>query len=285
MRAPKLLVGAGALQTIAIAGGKGGVGKTTVAVNLATALAAQGRRTLLLDGDLGLANVDVLLGITPRYTLSHVFNGERSLDEIVIDTELGFSVIPGASGIAKLAALGESQHVGLVRAFASLQERFDVLLVDTAPGISPAVLQFAQAAQEVLLVVCDEPTSLTDSYAQIKILRRTHGVTRFKVLVNMSRSSGCGSAVFQTLERVTSRFLEVVLEYGGEVPEDPLLRKSIREQRPVITCFPSSPAARALKVFAHRVGHWPVVSRPRGNIEFFAERLLQRAPPRLEVVR
>ncbi len=172
-----------------------------------------------------------------------------------------------------------------MRAFSSLARKLDVLIVDTAAGIGQGVLQFSQASQEVLIVIRDEPTSITDGYALIKVLSREHGVQRFRAVVNMSRRPGEGPALFRKLERVTSRFLDVVLDYVGEIPEDTWMRRAIREQRPVIAAFPSSPSAVALKNVAVAADKWPVAQGPRGNLEFFVERLVQRSPPRLELVR
>ena len=155
------------VQVIAVTGGKGGTGKTSVAINLATALAQAGRRTMLLDGDLGLANVDVLLGLTPRCTLEHVVRGERRLEEVIVQTGAGVRVVPSASGVARMAALSSGEQAGIIRAFGSLPEPLDVLVVDTAAGISAAVLQFCESAQQVLVVLRDEPASLTDTYAMI----------------------------------------------------------------------------------------------------------------------
>src|SRR6186713_2383954 len=273
------------VQVIAVTGGKGGVGKTTVAVNLAASLASRGKQVMLLDGDLGLANVDVFLGLTPRLTLADVIAGNCSLEEVVLDAPQGFKVVPAASGIAQLAELDTLTHLGLVRAFGDLSARLDFLVVDTAPGIAGSVLQFSQAAQQVLVVICDEPASLTDAYALIKILSRDHGVNKFRVLVNQSRGRGQGQGLFQRFERVATRFLTVELDYVGEIPEDPFLRRSIREQRPVVTAYPSAPASVALKTLAQRADNWPVADGPRGNVEFFVERLIKRPAVRLEVVR
>ena len=273
------------VQVIAVTGGKGGVGKTTVAVNLAATLASRGKEVLLLDGDLGLANVDVFLGLTPRLTLADVLAGNCSLEEIVLNAPQGFKVVPAASGIAQLAELDTLTHLGLVRAFGDLTANLDVMVVDTAPGIAGSVLQFSQAAQQVLVVICDEPASLTDAYALIKILSRDHGVTQFRVLVNQSRGRGLGQSLFQRFERVATRFLTVELDYAGEIPEDPFLRRSIREQRPVVQAYPQCPAAVALKTLGLRADMWPVAEGPRGNVEFFVERLIRRPSVRLEVVR
>ena len=273
------------VQVIAVTGGKGGVGKTTVAVNLAASLAGRGKDVMLLDGDLGLANVDVFLGLTPRLTLADVLAGNCSLEEVIIEAPQGFRVVPAASGIAQLAELDPMTHLGLVRAFGDLTMNLDVMVVDTAPGIAGSVLQFSQAAQQVLVVLCDEPASLTDAYALIKILSRDHGVGKFRVMVNQSRGRGLGQSLFQRFERVATRFLSVELDYVGEVPEDAFLRRAIREQRPVVTAYPSSPAAVALKTLALRADMWPVAEGPRGNVEFFVERLIRRPSVRLEVVR
>lgn len=275
----------GPVQVIAVTGGKGGVGKTSVAVNLATALASVGRRAMLLDGDLGLANVDVLLGLSPRYTMAHVLSGERSLEEIIVELPQGIQVVPGASGVAELANLSAAGHLSLVQAFSSLSNRVDVLIVDTAAGIAHSVVQFSQAAQHVLIVICDEPASLTDAYALVKVLSRQHRVTQFRVVANMIRTPGDGEALFEKLQRVTSKFLDVTLEYVGEIPEDPYLRRSIREQRPVVAAFPACPSSRAFKKLALKADKWPVPEGPRGNLEFFVERLVRRPQARLEVVK
>ncbi len=237
-----------------------------------------------MDGDLGLANADVFLGLSPRYTLAHVLSGERTLDEILVTAPQGFQVVPAASGAADLANMGSSEHLGLVRAFSSLAARVDVMIVDTAAGISHSVLQFSQAAQHVVVVICDEPASLTDAYALVKVLSRSHGVSRFRVVANQIRIPGAGAELFNRFERVTARFLDVVLEFAGEIPEDELLRRSVREQRPVFDAYPACPASRAFKKLAARADTWPVPAGPRGNIEFFVERLVQRSAVRLEAV-
>lgn len=274
----------GPVQVIAVTGGKGGVGKTSVAVNLSAALVSAGRRVMLLDGDLGLANVDVFLGLSPRHTMAHVLSGERTLEEIIIESPQGVQIVPGASGVAELANLSAAGHLNLVRAFSALSSQIDTLIVDTSAGISHSVVQFTQAAQHALVVVCDEPASMTDAYALAKVMSRNHGMRTFRILANMVRTPGEGELLFRKLERVTSRFLDVTLDYVGEIPDDPYLRRSIREQRPVVTAFPASPSSRAFKKLALRADKWPVPDAPRGNLEFFVERLIRTPQPRLEVV-
>ena len=273
------------VQVIAVTGGKGGVGKTSISVNLAAAMAAAGRRVVLLDGDLGLANVDVFLGLSPRYTLAHVLSGERTLEEILVTAPQGFQIVPAASGVADMANLDARTHLGLVQAFSQLTTQVDVMIVDTAAGIAHGVTQFSQAAQQVIVTICDDPASLTDAYALVKVLSRNHGVNRFRVVTNMSRAPGGGAELFQRFERVTARFLDVVLDFAGDIPEDEFLRRSIRAQRPVTQAYPASPAAQAFKKLAQRADTWPVPAGPRGNLEFFVERLVQRPPVRLEAVR
>jgi flagellar biosynthesis protein FlhG len=271
----------GPVQVIAVSGGKGGVGKTSVAVNLATALGHAGREVLLLDGDLGLANVDVLLGLAPRYTLAHVLSGERSLSEVIVRAPCGVQVAPAASGVARLANLSPAEHAGLLQSFSSLGQRLDALVIDTAAGIADGVLRFAQASQHLLIVVRDEPTSLTDAYALIKVLSREHGVRRFRVLANMTRDARQGASVFARLERVASRYLDVVLDYAGEVPDDPCMARAVRLQRPVLEAFPDSPASRAFRNLARLAATWSVPEGPRGHLEFFVERLVRGPAPSL----
>lgn len=271
------------VQVVAVTGGKGGVGKSTLSVNLAVASAAAGRRVVLLDGDLGLANADVLLGITPRHTLADLLTGHRTLDEVLTPVRPGLGMVAGASGLLPLAELDAGGHVGIVRAFSDLTTDLDLLLVDTAAGIAPGVLQLTQAAQHVLVVVCDDPASVTDAYAVIKILSRHHGLRQFRVVSNMTQEPRQGARLFDALRRVTERFLDVTLEHSADIPADDLLRRAVREQRPVVEAFPGSPAAQAVRRLAEELTGWSA-PEGRGNIGFFAERV-SRPAPRLQVVR
>jgi flagellar biosynthesis protein FlhG len=282
LRSPDL---ASPVQVIAVTGGKGGTGKTSIAVNLATALAQSGRKIMLLDGDLGLSNCDVLLGLTPRYTLEHVLRGERVLEEIILETRSGVRVVPAASGVARMASLSVAEQNGIVQAFAGLPGPLHALIVDTAAGIGEQVLQFCQAAQQVLVVLCDEPTSFTDTYALIKVLSRDRGVRHFRVVTNQTRQPEEGQIAFRRLQRVTDRYLEVVLDYAGDIPEDLSLQKSVQAQRPVMEAFPASAAARAFKLLARTANQWPLPAGPSGRIEFFMERMLARPAPALMVIK
>jgi flagellar biosynthesis protein FlhG len=263
------------VQVIAVTGGKGGVGKTNVTVNLGIAMANQGKEVLLMDADLGLANVDVMLGLKPAYNLSHVVEGERTLEEVLVEGPGGLKIIPAASGIKLMAELSPMQHAGVIRAFSELSCNPDVLLVDTAAGISDSVISFSRAAQEVVMVVCDEPASLADAYALMKVLNRDHGVQRFHVLSNMSHSAQEGREMFAKLASVTDRFLDVTLSYMGTVPYDEYLLKAVKRQRPVIEAYPRSRSAMAFKNLAQKADKWPRPASAAGHLEFFVERLIR----------
>jgi flagellar biosynthesis protein FlhG len=266
------------VKVITVTGGKGGVGKTNIAANLSVALSMLGRRVMLLDADLGLANVDVMFGLQPHHNLADVIRGERSLNEIIINGPAGVMVVPGASGISEMADLTPAHHAGLISAFSELTHDLDTLIVDTAAGISDGVLRFAEAAHETLVVVCDEPTSITDAYAIIKLLSTERGVGKFRIVTNMTRQGGDGSSLFEKLSRVTDKFLDVTLDHAGSIPFDDRVWRAVQLQTPFVTAFPTSLAAGALKKLAHRADKWDVPQAARGNIEFFVERFLNGSP-------
>jgi len=270
----------GPVRVIAVASGKGGVGKTSVSVNLATALVNAGQRTLLLDTDLGLANVDVMLGLTPRHTLADVFADRCELRETVIEAANGLMVVPAASGKRHMTELLPSQHIGLVHAFSQLDLDLDVMVVDNAAGIADGVLTFCQAAQDVIVVVCDEPASVTDAYALIKVLSRDRGVSRLQVLANQVQSPAEGRQLFEKLQRVSGRFLDVTLNYLGAIPRDEWLRRAVQRQEAVVDAFPSAPSAVAFRDIARRSRQWQSPPGARGHVEFFLERLVTPGAPR-----
>nr|WP_203434415.1 MinD/ParA family protein [Nitrosococcus halophilus] len=263
------------VRVVAVTGGKGGVGKTNISVNLAVALASQGQRVMLLDADLGLANIDVLLGLQPTYNLAHVIKGERSLGEIIVPGPAGIKIVPAASGVQAMARLSPAEHAGLINAFSEVSTTLDVLLIDTAAGISDSVISFTRAAQEVLVVVCDEPASITDAYALIKVLSRDHHLQRFHLLANMSRSIQEGRELYDKLAKVTNQFLDVTLEFLGVVPYDDYLRRAVKKQSAVVDSYPRSKSAMAFMHLAQKAVRWPVRREPGGHLEFFVERLVQ----------
>lgn len=262
------------IKVVAVTGGKGGVGKTNITLNTAIAAAKLGKKVMVLDADLGLANVDVMLGLRVERNLSHVLNGDCTLDEILVTGPYGVKIAPATSGTKSMTELTSHEHAGLIRAFGELRTPIDMLLIDTAAGISDMVVSFSRAAQDVVIVVCDEPTSLTDAYALIKILNREHGVFKFKVVANMVRSEREGRELFSKLSKVTSRFLDVALELNAIVPFDENVRKAVRKQSVVVEAFPSSPASKAIIKLAEDMSTWPIPSQAGGHLEFFLENLV-----------
>ncbi|MEZ5542611.1 MAG: MinD/ParA family protein [Pseudomonadota bacterium] len=263
------------VKVIAVASGKGGVGKTSISINLAVSMAQQGRKVMLLDADLGLANVDVLLGLNVRRNLSHVIAGDVSLDDVIVDGPAGLRIVPSASGAKRMLNLTTAEQGGLIRAFSELQDDVDVMIVDIAAGLSDSVVTFSRAAHEVVVVVCDDPASLTDAYALIKVLNRYHGVDRFHVLTNMTGSAHEGRQLFDKLARVAQRFLDVTLGYMGAIPYDDYLRKSVQRQVAVVEAYPRSRSALAFRKMADRTERWPAPQQATGGLEFFVERLIR----------
>lgn len=262
------------LQTLAICSGKGGVGKTNVSVNMAVAMARQGKRVMLLDADLGLANIDVLLGLRPKGHIGQVLDGELSLEEIICTGPEDIAIIPAASGVSHMARLSPGEHAGLIHAFSTLTRPLDVFMVDVAAGIGDSVTMFTQAVQQVVVVVCDEPASITDAYALIKVLSTEHNVSRFQILANMVSSNHHGQALFQKISSVCHHYLDVSLGYLGAIPRDDYLVRSVQRQKPVATTYPGSPAGKAFKELAQRADKSLWASVPTGGLEFFIERIV-----------
>ncbi|MBZ4193037.1 MAG: MinD/ParA family protein [Candidatus Contendobacter sp.] len=266
------------VRVICVASGKGGVGKTNITVNLGLALSLQGQSVLLLDADLGLSNVDVVLGLNPLYNISHVLNQERTLQEVMIVGPTGMRSIPASSGIKRMAELTPAENAGIVSAFSELNESLDVMLIDSSAGISDSVVTFSRAAHEVIMVVCDEPASITDAYALIKLLSQDYGVDRFHILANRVTTSREGQDLFAKLVKVTDRFLDVILNFFGAIPEDPQLRKAVQAQRAVVEAFPGSRSAEAFHRLATQIiGRWPMPRTASGYLQFFIERMINPA--------
>ncbi len=265
------------VQVIAVASGKGGVGKSVVAVNLALALAGLGRRVMLLDGDLAMGNIDLLLGLGAERTLADVLAGTCELGEVVVSGPGGIRVVPAASGMRSMVRLSARQQAGLIHAFGRLAEPLDVLVVDTASGVDDSTVGFVRAAREVLVVLCDEPASIADAYALIGLLNRDYGVSRFRVLANMVAGPREGRELFAKLLRLTEQFLAATLQYVGAVPWDDNLRRAVQRQSAVCEAFPRAKSALAFRAIAEKVDGWPLPANPRGHVEFFVERLIRAA--------
>lgn len=264
------------LRVIAIASGKGGVGKTSISVNLAIAMARRGQRVMLLDADLGLANVDVMLGIHPRCNLSHFLLHKCALQDVIINGPCGIKVIPGASGIAKIVDLSVSEQANLINAFNEVSDGIDTLIVDTSAGISSNVLSFVRACQEVIMVVCDEPASMTDSYALMKVLSRDYGMRRFKMISNRIERIQRGRQLYEKIVKVTNHYLDVVVEYLGVVPEDEYLKKSLQQQRSVFELYPNSRSAIAFRRLAKELASSSATKSISGDFQFFLNRLVKK---------
>ena len=264
-------------RVICVTSGKGGVGKTNVAVNLGVALAKQGREVMLLDADLGLANIDVLLGLAPEFTLHDVLSGERSIMDIVVEGPEGLKLIPASSGVEKMSNLGAVEQAALIQAVSELNGHIDYLIVDTAAGIATDVMAFAKASQDVLVVVADEPASLADAYALIKVMSKNHGVRSFQVICNMVASERAGRDLFDRLVKTTDQFLQVSMRYLGSVPRDERLRKAVKSRTAVVSAYPSSASSTCFKRHAATIDQSKVPPELSGGIQFFFERFLEAA--------
>lgn len=258
-----------------VTSGKGGVGKTNISVNLAHLLASAGKRTVLLDADLGLANVDVLLGMTPRYNLFHLFHEGARVSDILYPTDYGFSILPASSGVTAMLNLDTGQKLELLEAMDELENDVDYFIVDTGAGIGENVLYFNLAAQQRVVVITPEPTSLTDAYALIKVMKQNHGVNDFKILINMAEDESAARKVYSHLTAACDHFLSgVSLDYLGAIPRDPNVRKAVVEQMPYCAADSHAPASRALANVSDLLLTWEPPAGLDGNIKFFWKKLL-----------
>lgn len=262
-------------RVIAVTSGKGGVGKSTVSINLAIALAIEGARVTLLDADLGLANVDVMLGLSPARTLLNVLDGECGLNDILLEGPAGIRIVPAASGVQRMAELNAAERAGLLNAFSELEVATDVMIVDTAAGIAANSLQFCDASQEAIVVVCNDPASITDAYATIKVLNQRTRRSRFRILVNRVLSTAEALDIFSRLQYATDRFLDVALDLAGTIPFDRSVAAAAQKRVPVVTAYAASPAAAAFKKLAATADKWPTPRTASGQLEFFLERMIQ----------
>jgi flagellar biosynthesis protein FlhG len=264
-------------RVICVTSGKGGVGKTNVVTNLAFAMTRLGKRVLILDADLNLANVDILLGLTPRFNLHHVLTGEKSLADILVEGPGGMHILPASSGILELASLTESQKLFFMSEMEALGPRVDIMLIDTGAGINDNVVYFNLAARERVVLLTPEPTSLTDAYALIKVLSSRHDVKRFRILINHCRDEKEAVAVFRKLSIVADRFLaSLSLDFLGHIPYDEKLPKAVRAQRLVGELYPGSPASRTFSRLAAQIAAEEPERSADGNIKFFWQGLLDR---------
>lgn len=240
-------------RVIAITSGKGGVGKTNIVANLGYALCKAGQRVLIFDADLGLGNLDVLLGLTPRYNLSHVIEGVKRLPDIVIDGPGNLKILPASSGIQQMTRLTFTQKLDIFNELNALLSYYDIVLIDTAAGISSNVLYFNASANEIMVVVTPEPTSITDAYALMKIMSVKYQEKHFRLLVNLVRNEKEADDVSRQLCLVTNRFLDVSVEHFGSVMTDENVKIGVRKQKVVSEWAPMTQASRNFSELAHRL--------------------------------
>lgn len=261
-------------RVIAVTSGKGGVGKTNISINLALALADRDKSVILMDADLGLANIDVLLNLRPLRNLSHVIEGDCGLKDILIDGPNNIRIIPASSGIKMMNQLTPAQNAGLIHAFDDLEDSTDVLIVDTSGGLTDSVIRFCSAAQEILVVVCNDPASIADAYALIKTLHRDHRIQRFQVVVNKVQTEAEGCVLFERLRSVTEQFLDVVLNLKVIIPQDDNILRAVRQRRPFYLSYPNSKAIKSFKKLAAGVDKQNRTVRANGRLAFFAEQMI-----------
>lgn len=265
-------------EVIGIASGKGGVGKTTVSINLATALSQQGHRVMLFDADLGLANAQIALGARAEYNLSHFLSGQKTLAEIVLTTRQGIRLIPGASGMQELAGLTPVQAASIVQSFSDVADEVDYLIVDVAAGISPSVLAFLAACQRRFIVVKDDPSSIADAYGTIKVLSQQMDLDEIYLLPNMVGSQAEGWKLYQRLNDVCVRFLGNTIHYLTSIEADELVLAALKKYQSVLEMSPGTAASRDFRRLAEVCTQLRPIEHASGGLQFFMERLIQSRP-------
>jgi len=256
-----------ATSAISIASGKGGVGKTNVVANLAVTLASAGRSVLVIDGDFGLGNLDVLLGLSPRYNIGHLLSGQRSLDEVLIEGPAGVRILPAASGLQGLTAMTALQRSSLGERLSGLISEVDYVFLDTSAGISDNVTETLAATARTLVVTDPEPTSLVDAYALIKVMKRMHPGTKMQLLVNSVRGEAEARQVYEHMQKTTEKFLSLSIGLFGWVARDPVVERAVREQELVVVKYPDSVAARSFERLADELeSDMKPKNRPKAQI-------------------
>ena len=262
-------------RVIAVTSGKGGVGKTNIVANLGYEFSRLGQKVLILDADLGLGNLDVLLGIAPKYNLSHVITGEKSIGEIIVEGPGHMLILPASSGIQELTQLTQSQKIQILKELDKMIDSVDIFLIDTAAGISSNVMDFNVTAHEIIVVVSPEPTSITDAYALMKVLSLKYAEKCCKVIVNQAGTSQQGREVFRQLNLVAERFLDMTIDYLGSVLFDANITKGVKNQKLVSDLYPDARASKCFSDLARKILHSPATRIPTGNSNFFWHHLIE----------
>ena len=262
-------------MVFSVTSGKGGVGKTNIVGNLAITCQRMRKRVLIFDADLGLANIDIIFGINPKYTIDDVIKGEKELSQIIARGPEGVDIIPASSGVQELSHLTEGHKINLLNEFDLLNNMYDILLIDTGAGISSNVIYFNLAAQERIVVVTPEPTSITDAYALIKVMFMHHGTKNFIILMNMVKNEKEAVSVYKHLSRVVEKFMgSISLDYAGYIPYDKHLHESISRREPVTCCYPQSSSSQSFKKLAEYLLDQTDGRHQDGSIQFFWKKLM-----------
>ena len=263
-------------RVIAVTSGKGGVGKTNIAANLAYHLSRMGKRTLVLDADMGLANIDVILGLAPKHNLYHVLRGERALSDVIVEGPGGMKILPATSGVPEMAELSPGEKLALLDELDGLGGELDFMLIDTAAGIAGNVIYFNVAAREIIVVATPEPTSITDAYALIKILYSQHGEKRFMLLANMVKNSSEAREVFLKVSNATSHFLNLSIENLGYVLDDTRVSDAVRRQRALAEVYPDAGASKCLESVARKLCKRQPGAGESGSLKFFWKSIVEK---------
>lgn len=273
-RAVEAETGRRAARVLSVTSGKGGVGKTAVVSNVALALARLGKKVLIIDADLGLANIDVVFGLAPQYNLNHFFSGERSLSEIMVEGPGGIKILPAGSGMQTVTRLSSEQKMKFLNELDTLHGDFEIVIIDTEAGISDNVTYFNVAAQDILVVTTPEPTAITDAYALMKLLSVQYHEKRFNLIVNSVTSSEEALDVYRKLTMVSNRYLDISIDYLGCIPQDKRMREAVRRQKVMVDLFPKTKASSAFEDIARNLVSGQAEPSPKGSLQFFWRRLL-----------
>jgi flagellar biosynthesis protein FlhG len=264
------------IRVISVTSGKGGVGKTHISANLAYIFSQMSKKTLIFDADTGLANIDVILGLAPKYNLHHVLRGEKTLNEVLVRGPGNITVLPSSSGIQEMANLSKDQKLVIMDELDGIEETYDYMLIDTAAGIAGNVMYFNMAAKEIIVVVTPEPTSLTDAYAMIKVLYQGHAEKRIMVLINMAKSPHEAKEVFNRLSKATEHFLNLTVEYLGYVLYDEKVTEAVRQQKAFVELYPNCRASKCLFTIAQKICHEQPIKYNFGSLKFFSNAIVER---------
>ena len=262
-------------RVIAVTSGKGGVGKTNIVANLGYSFARMGKKVLILDADLGLGNLDVLLGLAPKYNLSHVIMGEKSVSDIIVEGPGDMLILPASSGIQELTQLTPQQKIEILSELDGMIGSVDLLLIDTAAGISSNVMDFSVTAQEIIVVVSPEPTAITDAYALMKVLSLKYAEKSCKVIVNLAGTAQQGREVFRQLNLVAERFLDMTVDYIGSVLFDANVTQGVKQQKLVSNLYPDSRASKCFENLARKICTQPPENVPSDDSNFFWHHLIE----------